>query len=355
MPSLRQVEKKMQVDIIGGGLSGLSTALSIKDHDSNVKVCVHEKHDRIGFNRDARKCGEAHCIESFSLKWKPPDQAIASPIYHGETIAGKKKITYERKPDTAWILDRPAYIAYLGEKCTQCGVEFSLTDKITDVWDLSGDIIVDASGCPSVVKKQLGFKHRFVGIGYQQTIEQCSAFEKNTLRLFFDKHGGYYWLFPRDQQNRELNIGIGVFNNIDSKLPPLLEQFKKDHQITGLVNYTAGGLIPGGIQYPLRFKNIIFVGDAGVGTLPINGQGIYRALMSGDIAGEYIVRNDLKGYVHQIIQDFIKMDLIGKTFLGLNTFLRQVNTDLVVSSWNWYQFLNKKASFFKSEFDTIQM
>ncbi len=343
----------MQVDIIGGGLSGLATAISLKQHDASIDVFVHEKHNKIGFNHDARKCGEAHCIESFSLKWKPPEEAIASPVYHGITIAGKKTYRSDRKPGTAWILDRPAYIAYLGRQAAQLGVEFVLNDRITDPFSLSGDVIVDASGCPSLVKKKLGIAHRFLGLGYQETIEHCSAFEACTPKLFFEEHGGYFWVFPRHPEKEEVNVGIGIFNQIDIKLPVLLKQFKEEKEITGSVNYIAGGLIPGGLQFPLRYKHVVFVGDAGVGTLPINGQGIYRALLSGDTAGKYIAHNDLRGYVHQVIRDFIKMDIVGKSYLRCNRVLSEIDGEAVISSWNWYQALNDKINFFRSEYDTI--
>ena len=34
-----------------------------------------------------------------------------------------------------------------------------------------------------------------------------------------------------------------------------LEEFKKEMGITGKVNYTLGGLIPGGLQKPYLYKN----------------------------------------------------------------------------------------------------
>ena len=38
----------MNVDIIGGSLSGLSSAISLKEHDSTIHVTVHEKYKTIG-------------------------------------------------------------------------------------------------------------------------------------------------------------------------------------------------------------------------------------------------------------------------------------------------------------------
>jgi len=344
----------MKVDIIGGGLSGLSTAISIKDHDPSIHVILHEKHSEIGQNRDARKCGEAHCIEYFSKKWTPPAEAIATEIHYGKIEAGKKTYVYKRQPGTAWILDRPKFITSLMEKAKENDVEFILNDRITDVTKLSSDVIVDASGCPSMIRKKLGLPHRYVSYGYQQTLTNCSAYEEKTLKIFFENNGGYYWIFPRHPETREVNLGIGLYLHNHVKLPALLEEFKKEHHITGTIDYSIGGFIPAGLQYPLRYKNIIFVGDAGVGTLPMNGQGIYRALMSGDIAGKYIAQQNLKGYVREIMREFIKMDIIGKTLVRWNSLLYHINPTLVLSSWNYYELFNEKLSFFQSGYHNIE-
>lgn len=318
-----------------------------------MDVIIHEKHDTIGHNYDGRKCGEAHCIESFSLKWKPPKEAIASTIYCGKAIAGDKTFIVDRKPDTAWVLDRQEFIASLGKKARKMNINISLNDKISSIGSLTGDIIVDASGCPSVVKKELGLKTRYIGYGYQQTITHCSAFEPHTLKIIFEENGGYYWIFPRHPEKKEVNLGIGLLSNKKTQLPQLLNQFKKNHNITGSVDHSIGGLIPTGLQYPLRYKNILFVGDTGVGTLPMSGQGIYRALISGDIAGKYIIKQNLKGYAKEIIREFIKMDVLGKFIVNWNELMYHINPHLIFSTWKRYYSLNNRFSFFKSDFDNI--
>jgi len=135
---------------------------------------------------------------------------------------------------------------------------------------------------------------------------------------------------------KEINIGVGLFSDDDYNLKELLETFKQKHGVRGKISYVIGGLIPGGLQRPLRYRNILFVGDAGVGTFPFTGQGIYRALMSGDIAGACIAKNRVNKYPHIINQDFIKWDLIGKTFIKVNSYLRNINPKLVLASLNYF-------------------
>ena len=52
----------IKIDIVGGGLAGLSTAISLKERDKSIKVVLHEKHKSIGYNLSARRCGEAYNI-----------------------------------------------------------------------------------------------------------------------------------------------------------------------------------------------------------------------------------------------------------------------------------------------------
>ena len=84
------------------------------------------------------------------------------------------------------------------------------------------------------------------------------------------------------------------------------------------------------------YKNILFVGDAGVGTFMLSGQGIYRALISGDIAGRCIACGYPKKYPHIINHEFIKWDVIGKTFTYTNYVFRKINPKLVLSSYNHF-------------------
>jgi flavin-dependent dehydrogenase len=331
----------MQVDIIGGGLSGLATALSLKHHDPSIRVIVHEKHKEIGFNIDARRCGEAHHIEQGWKQWIPDKDSICSEIRQGITNTNKRKLVSNVAASTAWVLDRPKFIHMMGEKAEDLNVEIETSRKISDIAGLDGDFIVDASGVPSIVKRQLGMKNLFIGNSYQQTLQECNVFLKGTVQVFFDKRIGYFWIFPRDIEKKEVNIGIGFLRIEKQNLKSILEEFKEKQGITGKITHVTGGLIPFGLQPPLIYKNILFVGDAGVGTFPFNGQGIYRALISGDIAGKCIASGHPQRYKNAIYKEFMKWDIIGKGFLIYNKLLYRYGKAFVVPSWRlFYEFYN---------------
>ena len=332
----------IQVDIVGGSISGLSTAISLKQNDKSIDVIIHEKYKKIGYNHEGRRCGEAHSIESGWKKWMPTGKSIFNEIKTGETIIGKKNHIVHREPKSAFMLNRQEFICQLSKEAEELGAIIQTNDKIKSIKELDCEFIIDASGCPSSIKRELGIKSGLTGCTYQQTLEDSSHFIADTVKFVFSGYFGYYWIFPRDPKKREINLGVGATINIKNNLKEMLEIFKEENKITGKINYVTGGLIPVGIQRPLMYKNILFVGDAGVGSFPLTGQGIYRALVSGDIAGRCIANNNTKKYPYIINQNFIKWDLIGKTFVNMNIVLGNISPNLINITTNFFYDIHGK-------------
>lgn len=326
----------MKVDIIGGGIAGLSTAISIKKNNPKIKVIVHEKHKKIGYNSEGRRCGEGHSVEKEWKKWKPLGKSIFNNIYKVETIIGDKTYILNRKKGASCILNRQEFIAQLGREAEKLGANINANHRIYSIKELDADYIIDASGCPSSVKRELNIKHRVVGKTYQHTLENSNYFISDTVKIFISENTGYFWIFPRNPDKKEINLGVGLINKHSSvNLKEKLEEFKEKNSITGKINYVTGGLIPVGLQKPFKYKNIFFVGDAGVGTFPYTGEGIYRALLSGDIAAKCICKNRPNSYPHEININFIKWDIIGRTILKFNSHLQQIDPKAAI-------FFNKK-------------
>ena len=302
---------------------------------------VHEKYKDIGYNHEGRRCGQAHTVEREWKKWVPLGKSIYNTILNAEVIIGKKHYCVKRPPNVAFILNRQEFICQLAREAEKRGVMLQTNDKIKSVEDLDGDVIVDASGCPSTVKRELNLSTGFTGITYQESLEDSNCFQADTIQVMFTIPSGYFWIFPRNPEKKEVNIGVGIFGDLKHNLRDMLSSFKDDHHITGRVNYVVGGLVPLGLQRPYLYRNILFVGDAGVGAFPFTGQGIYRALMSGDIAGKCIAQKKIKKYPSLIWNEFMRWDMIGSTFIRMNKVFRRINPGLFFTSLN---FLAKTGS-----------
>ena len=139
-----------------------------------------------------------------------------------------------------------------------------------------------------------------------------------------------------------MNVGLGFVKDFGYNLKEMLEEFKDKQKIKGNVDYITGGLIPMGLQRPFQHKNILFVGDAAVGTFPFSGQGIYRALLSGDIAGKCIAQNKANRYPHVINQKFGRWDVLGKIFIDFNCICRNISPRLVNKNLDLFIRYNSK-------------
>lgn len=318
----------MQIDIVGGGLSGLSTAISLKNLHKTIEVNVFEKHEKIGYNPDGRRCGEAYTYNKEWKYWKPVGKSYYNDIYNFQIILSNKSYTLKRKPGTSYVLNRQEFLLQNCKKAKELGVNFFTNQKIKSIDELDGDYIIDASGCPSIIKRDLKIKHQILGRSYQQTLENSNCFVGDTVKIFVKNSTGYYWIFPRDSKKKEVNIGFGIlFGNTNLKLKECLNRFKIENDIKGEVNHVTGGVIPLGIQRPLKYNNILFVGDAGVGTFPLTAEGIYRALLSGEIAARCIVNNQPQKYPYEIHRKFIKWDIVGKSIIRSGNILSYIGPE----------------------------
>ena len=303
----------MQVDVVGGGVAGLSTAISLKKLDERISINLYEKHPVIAYNHDGRRCGEAFFSE-IENQWIPEGKSVFNSIHQVDIVIGNKTY-YEKFPPKntpTFMLNKPAFIRQLAEQAQKYNVNIQTNKRITKVNQLSSDVIVDASGCPSIIKKSLNLNHGLKGLTYQETLSDCNWFHRHRIIIYYFGKVGYYWIFPRDPEKREVNVGVGFLETRKISLPNLLHSFMKKMKITGNPMYHAGGLIPLGLQPPFQTSNVLFVGDAGVGTFPYLGEGIRRALISGEMAAECIVSNNLKSYSTELMKRFYLWDFIGK-------------------------------------------
>jgi flavin-dependent dehydrogenase len=336
------------VDIVGGGFGGLSTALTIKRLDKSISVTVYEKHRQIGYNPEGRRCAEGYPWYPDLPEWGPPNDCVFTIIKNQEFVFGTTLYSPQINPMilSSMIIDRQRYLAYLGTLAEKLGVDIRTHDAISSISQLDGTFIVDASGCPSTLRKDLKLAQGRVARSYQQTIENANVFRPDTVRFIFKNSVGYLWVFPRDTTKKEINVGIGVLDASRGNPKELLVSFKHELGIKGDVNYVTGGFIPVGLQRPLRYESVLFVGDAGVGTFPLTGEGIARAILSGTIAAKCIVSRKPHRYPVLINQEFLMWDLIGKACLSTSSVLQKIGDrayDIFINSF--FRFIVSPAFF----------
>ena len=108
-------------------------------------------------------------------------------ILKAEVTIGNKKRVFYREPGIAFMLNSQEFISQLSKEAERLGAIIQTDDKVRSVNDLDGKYIIDASGCPSSIKREFGFNKGLKGVTYQQTLEDSNNFISNTIKLLYNE------------------------------------------------------------------------------------------------------------------------------------------------------------------------
>lgn len=221
-----------------------------------------------------------------------------------------------------FVLDRRAFGQKLLSDAKRAGVEFSDRTKAlaplvengkvvgikTDKGEMLSKLVVDASGFQAVIRNKLPGVERVhggdTGVCYLEIRELKKQIDPNYFLIYLKGvENGYCWVTP-ERKNRA-NIGIGVQGDSNHPSPKTLF-YKHVFSWFNLENSklikTKGGIVPTREPInPLCSNGVMFVGDAGCQTNPVDAGGIGLSLAGGRIAGEVAadateMGTDLKEY-----------------------------------------------------------
>lgn len=226
-------------------------------------------------------------------------------------------------------------------------------DKVSvmleDGQTLETQMVIGCDGMHSVVAEKTNLAKKLavlcVSLVQEQpmTPKQLTTFftRKRLIYLFIKAHGiaGYAWVFPK---KNTINIGIGEFQSAISKEKqriPLKETYEKF--ITTLkekkllpmdfpVENLKGATLP---IFPLENTyrdRVVLCGDAAGFINPITGEGIYYAMVSGQLAAK-VISDGLKSHdlSHRFLARYQKLwnDDFGKDLKALGRFNNQWGKD----------------------------
>lgn len=242
------------------------------------------------------------CIHSSSLKYKVDmvkNEPVFAMVRRNTFDAGL--VTLASKSGAVFLEGKTA----VHVKTTKENAQVTLNDGTT----IDASFVIVADGMWSSITKQLCSTQKNQNIGIC-VVEEYSV-SKNVMDQFFSEQRivhihmnifgvvGYGWVFPKKEH---VNIGLCEFRHVIRS-----EQQKKNLKAL-YVNYinllkenktipenlqigtVKGGVfptVPNERTYGMRF---VLCGDAGGLTNPFTGDGIYSAMVSGEIASGVIVK-----------------------------------------------------------------
>jgi flavin-dependent dehydrogenase len=170
---------------------------------------------------------------------------------------------------------------------------------------LRAPFIIAADGVHSVIAKRLGVNARWprtklaIDMMEETPVETLRADRPDVLWVAYAYNGldGYAYVFPK---TRHVNVGIGcLLSHFDTQVNeqpyPLQERFVRSAVDRGLLHGRSDRrsftpfLIPVGGPLPRAWVDrVLFAGDAGGFVNAITAEGIYYAMVSGELAGRAI-------------------------------------------------------------------
>lgn len=306
------------VVVIGAGPAGATAAKFLSEKGVRVLLL-----DKSTFPRD-KPCGgglPAKLIKRY--KYLEENRLIDSYSYevcmHSDSL--KQKIEIQKdEPIIAMVL-RDRFDEGLVRLATKNGAVFfagksikniKLTEEkmhltFSDGTEIDSPYVIAADGMWSPMGKQLGIQQSNKNIGMciveefplnKMKLDQYFGEKRRIhLHLNFQEVAGYGWVFPKAEH---VNIGIGEFRQAikpkkeKKNIKDLYENYLKILKETNIIPPSLqskdpkGGVFPTSPIEPTALDRVLFCGDAAGMANSLTGEGIYSAMVSGEIAAAVI-------------------------------------------------------------------
>ena len=357
------------VVVVGAGPSGLSTAIKLKQLDSNLNVCVLEKGSEVGAHILSGNVFETRALDELLPKWKEKGAPIKTKVSKEKFLFLGKNSYFSwptwllpavQKNHNNYIISLANLCRWLAEQAEKLGVEIfpgfpaseilyhedgsvkgvatldmgldkegNKKEGYEEGMELHAKVTVFAEGCRGHLGKQLIKKynldksknHQQYGIGFKEIWEVTEKEHNEGLVIHtagwpLDNrtYGGSFVYHAEKKQ-----IYIGYVIGLDYQNPHLslfdeFQKFKTHKAIKKMLEggkriaYGARALIEGGIQsLPKMYMPGALLIGCNAGTLNTPKiKGSHTAMKSGIIAAETIFEKIKNGSRLSIYEDKFK-------------------------------------------------
>lgn len=302
--------------IVGGGPAGSLAAMNIAREGYDVLLIEKFKIPR------EKPCGGLISMRSLSRfpYLKDEIQKITLNYFNTAYVYSPSllslKISYAKPINLA--IRRSEFDAMLIKQAVEKGVSVNESTKVIDIKianegvelfthdgkKIKSKAIVGADGANSIVARRTGLNIKWgekklaiaLNTIREDKEERCYIGRNKGIHIFygFNNSTGYGWIFPKQGF---LNLGIGVLlDKRKIKLQNLYQHFINCAQQKKLIsdsfnsdNFKAGLIPATGVISKTYTDRVVLCGDAGGFVNAFTSEGIFYAMISGEIAAKTLV------------------------------------------------------------------
>ncbi|WP_434530311.1 NAD(P)/FAD-dependent oxidoreductase (plasmid) [Haloarcula sp. NS06] len=304
-----------KIAVIGGGMAGLAAAAGFDDAGFVVKLYERQSYDSKRVN-----CGEAMTAVS-KIPLEPtvengflnPLPAMEVEVYDGIDADRHRTGAGTFPAADTYITDRNVVEQSWAEQLSEKGVDIHENQSITrtDFHEFTDeyDLVVDATGQPSLSSKALGTTNEYSGymVALNSDVEGDFTELYPNSRIILENYTGYSWAFPKTSQRANVGIGWTVSDRPSDYMKALREACKRNGWPVPSQERTNVAIIPEGPSLDpdrtyLPEHSVVRVGDAAGIANRLTGKGISQAVESGFLAAELANSGQLHNFPDSLYQ-----------------------------------------------------
>ncbi len=310
-----------KIIVAGGGHGGIAAGAVLAKN--GFDVTVYERHSREEMGYDWTDIFDGRTLAPLGIPYPDKDKFdVKSDVVFCGPSENNCFIQRSPKNQPEIRMERKEIYNLLIDYAEKCGVKFEYGYEIkgallagdrvtgikTDKGDFSADMVIDACGCQSPVRKSLPDC-----LGIQKNLKENDLFyvyraffnrkakdsveNQFKLTLFSHGHYGLTWVTTEDDYT---DVLIGRFSPFDkSEANEALKEIRETNAALGAKKIRGGSFATIPIRQALAIMvadGYAAVGDSAFMTTPLIGSGIANALKAAKILADVVMADETKTY-----------------------------------------------------------